>query len=119
MVPERGAKDAGTSIVVGPDADLVLPVLAIFGRGQGAARRPESIDTIKFPGGVCPSGTEAFHDRMGSLDVSNFVGVMGSVPSARHTAELEPIVVSDTVAVHGAVDDHPRLSLAMGFEDPR
>ena len=118
MVPERGAKDTRASIVVGPDADLVLPILAIFGRGQRAARRPESIDTIKFPGGVCPSGTEPFHDRMRGLDVSDFVGVMGSVPSARHTAELEPIVVSDTVAVHGAVDDHPRLPLAMRFEDP-
>jgi hypothetical protein len=55
---------------------------------------------------------------MRGLDVSDFVGVMGSVPSARHAAELEPIVVSDPVAVHGAVDDHPWLSLAMGFEDP-
>ena len=118
MVPERGAKDTGASIVVGPDADLVLPVLAIFGRGQGAARRPESIDAIEFSGGVCPSGTEAFHDRMRGLDVSDLVSVMGSVPSARHAAELEPIVVSDTVAVHSAVDDDPRLSLAMGFEDP-
>ena len=118
MMSESGSKDPSPSIVVGPNANLVLAVFPVLGRPQGCRCRPETIDPIEFAGGVCPRCPEAFHDRMSRLDVANFMRVMRTVPSAGNAAELEPIVVSDTVAVHRAVDHHAWLALAVRFEDP-
>lgn len=117
VMSDGGGEDFGPAVIVGPDADLRFVIVLASGGSEWCGGVEDFCGVVEFAFGYDEAFSEARHDGVCRLQVVDGIRVMRAVSGGLHPAEFEPAVVSDAVAVHGAVDEDGGDALLVWSQD--